>query len=938
MIDDRPLLERGAEVAALGERIDAARGGVGSLTVVQAGPGLGKSALLAAAAGLADGLTVLRAHGSELERDFAFGGVRQLLEPTVARLPAPEARRVLSGGATASVPLLSGGSTPHDGPDAAGLLHSLYWVVANLADRSPVLVVVDDLHWMDQPSRRFLLHLGRRVPDVAVAAVIASRPESPGVPDGADALSELPGATGLVLSPLSDAAVLTLRRQAGTRGRLDDADLVRLAAGNPLVVGQLLDGAADPPARPRGAPDDVEALVRRSVDVRLRRLDAEAVTVLQAAALVEDATPVPVVAAMASLSPTATRRHLTALVDAALVSGGSEVGLTHPMVRAAVRDTLTSSEAAVLHERAVEALVADGAGADLLAPHLAATPPCGDTDRFALLHKAGRAALAAGAPEAAARWLRRAHLEPPPAERRLAGLTDLVRAEIAGHDPRWRAHLDELEALGPPAPRASALARIGDALLTVGSLADAATAFRSGLTADGAEVEPGGELHLRLVAGLAFADRTDPRARAALDAALSTVLDRPASTLTAASRALLAQVAFERARRVDQADEVRTLAHRALDHAGPRTRLDPRGRAFHLAVLCLTFLDEWTEARAHLDHAVTANARAGRVVAYTASLVYRARVGYHTGAIDLAHADVTAALAAGGDLYDLDLPGAAATLALIRLEAGEAPSTVLAGLRLPHGRAWEEGPGYDLWLLARSQARLATGDPAGALADARSVGDRRRVAGSDNPATAPWRRSAALALQQTGHDREAIDLLEHELALARAFGAPRLIAVPLRLLGQARQGTDPIAGLAELEEAEALLDGTPCALERSRTRLALGAAIRRLGRPAQARVPLREALHDAEAGGARAVADAARAELRLAGGRARRTALSGPDSLTPGERRVAEMAATGLTNREVAQRLFVTVKAVEFHLGNAYAKLGVRSRRELPAALAAPRP
>ena len=942
--DSHALLEREHQLTQLDDACRALRqNGLGSLTLVRAAPGLGKSSLLDAVA--AEGIEVLRAQGSELEQDFAFGGVRLLLEPALARLDETTRRRVLSGAAARAAGLLTSDGEEGGGNlagDLPSVLHSLHWVVANLADRRPVLVVVDDLQWLDQPSRRFLLHLSRRIGDIAVAVIIASRPEESASDDGIEALRRLPAAVVLDLAPLSDAAVLALQRTGGAGTSIAEDDFVRLVGGNPLVASQLLadadvvslrgsdDGGAGPSGLPR-----VEELVQRSVEHRMRDLDASALRVLQAAALVEDGTAVDVVAAMAVVSATVARRAVTGLADAALLAAGPTVTFAHPVVRAAVRDTVDPGEAAALHERAVEVLLDRQAPAEVVAPHLAAAPPRADAGRFRLLHAAGRRALSAGSPHAAVRWLRRASYEPPPDERRVALLTDLVRAEIGARDDEaWRTHLDELTARGDAQARSAALARVGDALLVAGELAAAADVFRQGLALfadDPTSSDPHLDLRLRLVAGLAFAARSDPAARRERERALALVRAQPPAALTPGGRALLAQVAFERARRVDGAHDVRELAERALAHEPGGAGLAPGSRPSLLAVLCLTFLDDWEVAGTLLDTAVDTAARSGRVVPYTASLLYRARVRFHTGRIADALGDINDAHDAGRDLFDLDLPGLEATRALARLEAGDPAPDVLADLVLPSGRAWDQGPGFDLWLLARSQARLAVDDVAGAAVDAREAGRRRQAAGSENPATAPWRRTLALALHRSGDHGAAMALLEEELALARAFGAPRLTAVPLRLLGSIEQ--DRTAALDHLEEALALLEPTPCALERMKVLLALGAETRRQGQPVAARAHLRRAVQEADAGGARAVADAARAELRLAGGRLRRVALVGPAALTPGERRVAELAADGLTNREVAQQLFVTVKTVEYHLGNAYGKLGVRSRRELPAAL-----
>jgi ATP/maltotriose-dependent transcriptional regulator MalT len=132
------------------------------------------------------------------------------------------------------------------------------------------------------------------------------------------------------------------------------------------------------------------------------------------------------------------------------------------------------------------------------------------------------------------------------------------------------------------------------------------------------------------------------------------------------------------------------------------------------------------------------------------------------------------------------------------------------------------------------------------------------------------------------------------------------------------------------------LEGSPARLELARGLVLLGGAMRRLGRPKEAREPLRECLEMAHRFGAVAIAAEARAELLAAGARPRRPVTTGVDALTPGERRVAGMAASGMSNREIAEDLFVTVKAVQWHLRNVYRKLGVSERSGLPVALGRP--
>jgi DNA-binding NarL/FixJ family response regulator len=199
-----------------------------------------------------------------------------------------------------------------------------------------------------------------------------------------------------------------------------------------------------------------------------------------------------------------------------------------------------------------------------------------------------------------------------------------------------------------------------------------------------------------------------------------------------------------------------------------------------------------------------------------------------------------------------------------------------------------------------------------------------------DPARFWWRSLRARALAGLGRPEEAIGAVRDEVEESRAFGAPGALGRSLRVLGT----IDPDSGLDALEEAVAVLDGTPPRLELAKALTAHGAALRRDRRPTEAREPLRRAVELAGECGATPLAEQARAELHAAGARPRTVALAGPAALTPSERRVAELAVDGGTNREIAQTLYVTPKTVEVHLSNAYRKLGIRSRRELAASLA----
>ena len=264
---------------------------------------------------------------------------------------------------------------------------------------------------------------------------------------------------------------------------------------------------------------------------------------------------------------------------------------------------------------------------------------------------------------------------------------------------------------------------------------------------------------------------------------------------------------------------------------------------------------------------------------------------------------------------------ASTLLARGRVEEAEA---ALASIDRPDG----VGDGALIWKVAEIELMLARGRNEEALAAAEThieLCDWR-----DNPAFAPGRRLKARALTALGRTEDAEQVLREDLELAEKWGSPGTVGRALAQLGAVR-GDD---GIEDLERGVGLLEDSPLKLDLARALTALGSAIRRQRRQTDAREPLRRALELAESCGAGALTAEIRTELHATGARPRSSALSGPASLTASERRVADLAAGGDTNKEIAQALFVTPKTVEVHLSNAYRKLDISGRRELASALA----
>jgi DNA-binding CsgD family transcriptional regulator len=233
--------------------------------------------------------------------------------------------------------------------------------------------------------------------------------------------------------------------------------------------------------------------------------------------------------------------------------------------------------------------------------------------------------------------------------------------------------------------------------------------------------------------------------------------------------------------------------------------------------------------------------------------------------------------------------------------------------------------------LVRGQLRAAQGRPAEAITDFRTCGARTEARGMHCPWIYPWRSEAALAHVALGEHETARLLAEEELALARHWGVAEPVGVALRALALAVGGPQ---GLDLLRGAVRTLATTPGRARHAQALGDLGAQLRRAGRVSEARDCLKEAVSAAHRIGAGLVADRALEELRAAGARPRTRTFHGVGALTPTEHRVARLAVKGMTNREIAQHLFVGLRTVEVHLTNAYGKLAIEGRPGLAAALA----
>lgn len=925
------LIERDTELEALRAALASARAERGGLVLVEGEGGIGKTRLLAATAAdaAAADVQVLRATGRILEQDMPFGVVRQLIDPILRRAGAREREELLQGAAALVRPLIEDAQAG----SATSVQHGLLWLLVGLSERAPLALLIDDAHLADEPSLRALAYLAARIEDLPVALVVAHRPAHGAAADVLQHLRALPAASRLQPEPLTRAGVGLLIADAGLAGAAPGfvEACTQAAGGNPLFVRELLMVAAerDIPATDEGG-DRLRgvgpAAVAEAVLLALGRHGPEATRVVRALAILGDAARLADVAALARVDPGTTVDLAVALTqDGVLRSTGDDVSFAHPIVGQAVRDHLEPLERARGHGEAARVLHAAGAPDEQVAAHLVASAPAGEAWAGDVLRGAAARASDLGQHDTAARLLSRA-LEEPGAHDDT--IVRLARAEAAAGTPAAAARFDLAISRTPdPVARADLRLGLGRALMHQGRFAEAAAAFAHG-AAEATDADPGLAAELRASWAGAALWNADEGAEA-MQAIVSTILDMtdPAG---AGERMALAHLAGGMMLQGGDHATARELAERAW---GDGALLETVGPEDPTIYSCTAVFME-ADARPRADEVYTrvretARERGLALAAATATYgvsAHRQRIGA------LAEAVAEATLALDAEAQGWGLYAAATRCILVRslIDLGRLDAAQ-AALQVSPERAAELRQGSDGGALdlAHAELALARGQAGAALEHLRAV----------EAAMAPvgvllgqydWRPPLVRALVLAGDREAAAEVAQACVAASRAWGAPTALGVALRHEAMVRDGNER---LAALHEAVALLEDTDASLERAFALTDLGIALREAGDAVAARDPLRRALDLADERGAVPLAARAREELVRAGARPRRARLRGVDALTPGELQVVRLAIEGRTNREIAEALFVTPKAVRWHLGNAYRKLGVVTREELPGAL-----
>ncbi|RKQ90754.1 regulatory LuxR family protein [Solirubrobacter pauli] len=841
------------------------------VVVIEAAAGLGKTALLEQAAALAG------ADGWTVRRATPSPLEQRLPFGVVRALleaPAREHPDLVDGAACAAGELLRDGVSPRGDSSLLTIAHSTLWFCSALAADAPLALVVDDAQWADRMSLGVLAYLARRIEDLPLALFVGTRTSS----DLLSLLSGVRAATVLQPRPLSarGAAELIRRVAPETPGTVC-RDVQRAAGGVPWLVSELA----------LTAPGEISASTRARVRRRLAELAARERAVIEALAVVGEDASRHVLAEVAGVSVGEVGAARDLLVDAGLLTADCD-HFTHPVIAGAIVAELSCGERERLHRAAARALIGAGAEARAVAGHLLDVGPSANPEVTAWLVAAAEATRG----EEAATYLRRAVDEGAPTDDRPALLAALG---VAAFDAALPEAYTWLHAAADEAVRTPDV---------VSRLAGLGVPLDEDVTSLDAYVGDSGT-HARRVAALAHADDVAARGDGA-----------PHGDGAHAARGAHA------AARVSSGDHAVVLAHRAhlaLADGDPRAvalavsaleepRLlahADRQRAYELAARVLVVAGhERAEAavQALVDAAGSARTRA-------AAAALGAELALRQGRLADAEDGARRALA-----YPDPFCGDALAVLVSALAERGAFEDAQAAVRGFDGiHSLMDGP-VETPALREARARLALAE-----------GAFEQVL--DDVSGGPV---AALALAHLGRRAEAAAVADAALAAAERFGA----ALPIAAALHARAVAEPDPALrATICERGLMFAGH--GLEAVRLRLELGAALAYLGSRVEARDALRPALADADAAGAVPLAQRARRELVATGLRPRQAALEGAEALTPRQRQICELAAVGKGNRAIAQELFLSIKTVETHLAAGYRKLGVNTRAELAAELAA---
>lgn len=939
-----PLIERGEELTALSQVLRDGQAATGQLAVVDGPAGIGKTRLLGEIRNMlrTSNVDVLEACGGELEQGNPLGLVLRLIEQRIAGSSSEDLDQIFRGQAGKLQDLLTGarGKSLAALTDEFVLLHSIYWLIVNLTENRPVVFVVDDMQWADAPSLRFLLYLAQRLQDLPVVLVTALRIGDPAAEDEVISRLILQADLSLTLQGLTVEGVrelLSAEFPPSTNVDRIARDTWSATRGNPFLVREVASAVrngerfGDDPSHIASAPESVA----RSTMLRISAVGEHAVAVARAVAVLGGSATLTAAAHVAGLTHADALRAAERLAAVEIFTPGAEPAFYHPIIRSAVYLRFAADARARAHLTAARLLHDTGAAPEEVALHLMRSTVAAEPWVRACLLTAARRAGGKGSPATAVQFLRQAlEWSKPEDGEDPALLIELGTMEAAAGETGSLRHLERAHLTAGGEDRARAMYALGQTLFRYGRPAEALTVFRRGADEF---TEHDRDLQLRFEAGYlasaAYLIGTPQKEAIARGTHLAGELGEPDEP-GPAERLLVLHLALFRTMSEpgpQHADQVL----RALGDCIQLWRDTSDGMALSHTVLTLTWCAVPSEAVAVADQVLAEARRRGDALVFAEVSLTRALAMYARGRVNDAMADAQMAMTGMRRGWKTTVPAPHGVLAFCHLDRGEFDEAHRVLELGEQNLRDNQTPGLNVWFyMARGRLTLANNDPQAAFDDFVLVGRLLSANGFDNPGFVlmPWRSQAALAAHKLGRTDEAHELIDQDIELGQRFDLPNVLGAALRCKGLTASPV-PSTDLL-LQSVNALDQPEGSVLELATSLMYLGIAQRRLGQRAECRDVLRRALDFGHQAGALSIESRVHEELHAAGARPRRPVIQGPDALTPSERRIASLMAEGLTSRQIAESLYLTINTIEWHRRNIYRKLSVTSREALGDALA----